>query len=38
MNGRGKEMLTHEIEILKILNNEENISQRKLADMVGISV
>lgn len=31
-------MLTHEIEILKILNNEENISQRKLADMVGISV
>ncbi len=31
-------MLIHKIEILKILNNEENISQRKLADMVGISL
>ncbi|MGG5460747.1 phosphotransferase [Clostridium sp. B9] len=31
-------MLTYEIEILKILNDEENISQRRLASMIGISV
>lgn len=31
-------MLTYEVEILKILNDEENISQRKLAERLDISV
>lgn len=31
-------MLTFEVEILKILNDEENISQRKLAERLDISV
>lgn len=31
-------MLTYEVEILKVLNDEENISQRKLAERLDISV
>ncbi|WP_415294662.1 winged helix-turn-helix transcriptional regulator, partial [Clostridium perfringens] len=31
-------MLSYDIEVLKIINDEDNISQRKLAEMLNISL
>ena len=31
-------MLSYDIEVLKIINDEDNISQRRLAEMLNISL